>query len=108
MKKNSSKKKNKPAKKNSAAKPQKASSIRITQEKLDIVRQTIISLLWTDEEVALDKLQSGVEKEVGEKFSGDFKAHYEKSMEGLLKHKLIEDVPNKRPKMIRLAQRIDV
>ena len=108
MKKNSATKKYKQSKKKSPAKKSRTRPVHFTQEKLDLVRQTIISHLWSKEEVAADKIQANIEKEIGEKFSGDFNAHFNKSMEGLLKHKLIEDVPGKKPGMIRLTQRIDV
>ena len=82
--------------------------VKLKQEKIDLARQTIISVLWSNDEFLSEEIMHAVQKEIGQSFSGDFNAHFEKALQQLEKHKLVEDVPNKKPKSIRLAQRIEV
>lgn len=75
--------------------------------KRDLVRQTIITVLWRKEEVTPAVLLTELRKEIGHHFDGDIEQYTRKMMSDLITWKLMEETPGKKPLHYRLAQRLD-
>jgi hypothetical protein len=76
-------------------------------DKLDRIRQSVLTTLWKLEALPPGQLRSMLETEIAASFEGEFAAYYEYVMRLLNRFKLVEEIPGKIPVHIRLAQRID-
>ena len=75
--------------------------------KRDLVRQTIITILWKKEEVTPATLVIELNKEIGHHFDGDIEQYVKKVMIDLVNWKLMEETPGKKALHYRLAQKLD-
>lgn len=75
--------------------------------KKDLVRQTIITVLWRTEEVTYPVLVELVDEEIGSHYKGDLKSYIEWMKNDLVSRKLMEISPGKTPPHFRLAQRLE-
>lgn len=75
--------------------------------KNDLVRQTIITILWKKEEATLPHIILELKKEIGHHFDGDIEKYVEKVKYDLELKKLMEPSPGKKPIQYRLAQKLD-
>jgi len=75
--------------------------------KKDLVRQTIITVLWRTEEVTYPVLVELVDEEIGSHYKGDLKSYIEGVKNDLVARKLMEISPGKTPTHFRLAQRLE-
>lgn len=76
-------------------------------DKLDVVRQTVITTLWQFESLPPDEVRELVQQKVAESFSEEFASYFEYVFRLLMRHRLLEVVPDRIPVHIRLAQRLD-
>jgi hypothetical protein len=75
--------------------------------KKDLVRQTIITVLWRTEEVTYPVLIELVNEDIGTHYKGDLKLYIESVKNDLVARKLMEISPGKTPPHFRLAQRLE-
>lgn len=75
--------------------------------KRDLVRQTIITVLWRKEEVTLPILMTELKKEIGHHFDGDIDQYVDIVVRDLLGWKLMEETPGRKPIHYRLSQKLD-
>jgi len=75
--------------------------------KNDLVRQTIITILWRKEEATIPFLIQELKKEIGHHFDGDIERYVEKVKHDLEIKKLMELSPGKKPVQYRLSQKLD-
>ena len=75
--------------------------------KNDLVRQTIITVLWRNEEVTVPFLIQELNREIGHHFDGDMQLYVEKIKHELESKKLMEPSPGKKPVHYRLSQKLD-
>lgn len=75
--------------------------------KHDLVRQTIITVLWKKEEVTTAVLINELKKEIGHHFDGDIDQYAEKVKNDLIAWKLMEESPGRKPVHYRLSQKLD-
>ncbi|MEO6167411.1 MAG: hypothetical protein ABIO46_01325 [Chitinophagales bacterium] len=99
--------KSKIIKKKTAEKPQEVSPFQPDLLKRDLVRQTIITILWKKEEVTHVMLVSELNKEIGHHFDGDIDQYAEKVKSDLILWKLMEETPGRKPVHYRLSQKLD-
>ncbi len=74
--------------------------------KNDLVRQTIITILWRREEATMSTIKEDLKKEIGHHFDGDVERYIEHVKIDLEKRKLLEESPGKVPLHYRLAQKL--
>lgn len=75
--------------------------------KRDLVRQTIITILWRKEELTMDTLVKELKSEIGDQFSGDIEWYAALVTTDLQARKLMETVPGKQAVHYRLTQKLD-
>lgn len=75
--------------------------------KRDLVRQTIITILWKKDEVTTAVLVNELKKEIGHHFDGDIDQYAEKVKNDLIAWKLMEESPGRKPVHYRLSQKLD-
>lgn len=75
--------------------------------KNDLVRQTIITVMWRKEEVTVATLLHELKKEIGHHFDGDLEQYAEKVKDDLIAWKLMEESPGKKPVQYRLSQKLE-
>lgn len=75
--------------------------------KRDLVRQTVITILWKKEELTEATLISELKREIGQHFDGDLAPYFELVKDDLMKWKLMEASPGKKVAYYRLAQKLD-
>lgn len=75
--------------------------------KRDLVRQTIITILWRKEEVTETTLMAELKREIGHQFDGDLVSYLELVKNDLIQWKLMEASPGKKVAYYRLAQKLD-
>jgi hypothetical protein len=92
------------------AAPQKRmakSSFKPNPDKLAHMRQTFVTILWRHEALPPERVREIVGLEIARQFPTDFSEYFDHVNELLTKFRLIEEVPDKKPLHIRLAQRLE-
>ncbi|HYV92121.1 MAG TPA: hypothetical protein VE978_10075 [Chitinophagales bacterium] len=89
-------------------KPVEKKEVPLTQEKIDLVRQAIITILWRKENVPVEQLRQDAVSEIPFNAGDEFPRYFDHVIEMLTKYNLIETVPDKTPPHIRLSQKLDV
>ncbi len=79
----------------------------LEQEKIDEVRQAIITILWKKENILADDLKRETSKQVSFGTDSEFSHYFRHVIEILTRYRLIEEVPDRRPLHLRLAQKLD-
>jgi hypothetical protein len=74
--------------------------------KNDLIRQTIITILWRREEATMSAIKEDLVKEIGHHFDGDIERYIEHVKSDLEKRKLLEESPGKLLPHYRLAQKL--
>ena len=97
----------KKVKEKSPQKPETKSSFKPHPDKLAIVRQTFVTVLWRHEELTRDQVREIVQNEIAHQFPTEFTDYFNHVNELLTKFRLIEQVPGKSPLHIRLTQRFE-
>ena len=87
--------------------PKSHISFRLDPLKVDLVRQTLITVLWKKEEVTFLVLTEEIKREIGRHFNGDIEHYIHKVSNDLAECKLMEEVPGKQPLHYRLSQKLD-
>ncbi len=75
--------------------------------KRDLVRQTIITVLWRKEEVTEAVLFAELNREIGKHFDEDLLPYLTLVKDELMQWKLMEVLPGKKVAYYRLAQKLD-
>ncbi|MBK9730468.1 MAG: hypothetical protein IPO83_04130 [Chitinophagaceae bacterium] len=75
--------------------------------KRDLIRQTIITILWRREEATMATLITDLKKEIGHHFDGDLELYANQVKNDLIGWKIMEESPGKRPVCYRLSQKLD-
>lgn len=75
--------------------------------KRDLVRQTIITVLWRKEEVTEAVLFAELNREIGKHFDEDLLPYLTLVKDELMQWKLMEVLPGKKTAYYRLAQKLD-
>ena len=86
---------------------EKVPAIKFNPEKIDLMRQTMITVLWRFDEIPETKFQSEIRKEIQNHFPDDFQHYFDKVKTDLEQKKLIENAPDKKIPCLRLAQKIE-
>ncbi|MFI5134989.1 MAG: hypothetical protein ACHQD9_03955 [Chitinophagales bacterium] len=94
-------------KKSSSPKGKKKSSFKPNTEKLALLRQTFVTVLWRHEALPPERVREFVQQEIAHKFPTEFSEYFNHVNELLTRFNLIEEVPDKKPLHIRLVQRLE-
>ncbi len=94
-------------KKVKATKPTIKKSPSLLLEKKDLVRQTIVSVLWSNEELTPSKLKTETEKLVSHQLGEQFGLYYKHVIDNLTSHKMVEEVLRGKTVNLRLIQKIE-
>ncbi|MBA3647031.1 MAG: hypothetical protein H0W62_00530 [Chitinophagales bacterium] len=76
-------------------------------EKIDLMRQAIVTVIWRRDEISGAKLETETKKEIHELFSSDFQNYFDKVKQDLESKGLIELAPDKKPPHFRLKQKLE-
>jgi len=96
-----------PKKKSSSRYAKKKSSFKPKSDKVDLIRQTYVTILWRHEALPPERVRELVEQEIAHKFPTEFSEYFDHVNELLTRFRLIEAVPDKIPIHIRLVQRLE-
>jgi hypothetical protein len=96
-----------PVRQKSSSKQEKKSSFKPKSDKLAIIRQAFVTILWRHEALPPEKVRELLQNEVAHQFPTEFPEYFDHVNELLTKFRLIEEVPDKKPLHIRLAQRLE-
>lgn len=79
----------------------------LNQEKIDEIRQAIITILWRKENIAAELLKKETIKEISFGSDQEFPRYFNHVIDVLTRYNLVEEVPEKRPQHLRLSQKLD-
>ena len=84
--------------------PEKKQGVKISREKYELIRKTMMTVLRANKEITFMKLSRAVEKEVRGKFDGSVLWYVTTVKLDLEARGEIKRVPNSRPQLVRLVK----
>jgi len=76
-------------------------------DKLSVMRQTLVTTLWQFEALPPDQVREIVQQQIPVSLSDEFAVYFDYVFRLLSRYRLLEEVPDRVPVHIRLAQRLD-